>query len=97
MSNENNARNNAPAAAGDPNAGSAGDRVLHLTNEVCPYTFVKSKLALEEAAPGSILEIHLGNSESASNVPRSIELEGHEVLGIDQPEANHWVVTVKRT
>ncbi len=72
------------------------DRVIDLQNEVCPYTFVKSKLALEELTPGQVLEIHLGNSESASNVPRSIDLEGHEVLGVDRPEPSHWVVTVKR-
>ncbi len=73
------------------------DKSLDLKNEVCPYTFVKSKLALEELDPGQVLEVHLGNSESASNVPRSIDLEGHEVLSVDRPETSHWVVTVRRS
>lgn len=73
------------------------DKVLKLEGEVCPYTFVKSKLALEQLKSGQILEIHLGNSESASNVPRSLDLEGHEVVSVDQPESSHWVVTVKHT
>ena len=72
-------------------------KVLDLKNEVCPYTFVKSKLALEELTAGEVLEVHLGNSESASNVPRSIDLEGHEVLGVNRPEPSHWVVTIKRS
>lgn len=72
------------------------DKSIDLVSEVCPYTFVKSKLALEGLDVGQLLEIHLGNSESASNVPRSLDLEGHEVLEVAKPEANHWVVRVKR-
>lgn len=72
------------------------DQVLDLESEVCPYTFIKSKLALEKLQTGQVLEIHLGNSESASNVPRSIDLEGHEVLSVDEPRRSHWVVTVCR-
>ncbi|MFW5694732.1 MAG: sulfurtransferase TusA family protein [Alkalispirochaeta sp.] len=73
------------------------DRIIDLKDEVCPYTFVKSKVALEQLDSGQLLEIHLGNSESASNVPRSIDLEGHEVVNVDKPEAGHWVVTVRRS
>jgi TusA-related sulfurtransferase len=72
------------------------DQVLDLENEVCPYTFVKSKMAVEKLAPGQVLEIHLGNSESAGNVPRSLDLEGHQVLNVDNPRRGHWVVTVQR-
>ncbi|MFW5995247.1 MAG: sulfurtransferase TusA family protein [Spirochaetia bacterium] len=73
------------------------DQVLNLENEVCPYTFVKSKLALEKLETGQVLQIHLGNSESASNVPRSIDLEGHEVVNVEKPEPSHWVVTVRHS
>ncbi len=79
------------------NTGQNADRVLDIRDEVCPYTFVKSKLALEQLDSGQILEVHLGNSESASNVPRSISLEEHEVLGVEQPEPSHWVVRVQRS
>ncbi|MFP4509881.1 MAG: sulfurtransferase TusA family protein [Spirochaetaceae bacterium] len=68
---------------------------LKLENEVCPYTFVKSKLAIEQLKHGEVLRIHLGNSESAANVPRSLDLEGHEVLQVERVEPNHWVVDVK--
>ena len=69
---------------------------LDIRDEVCPYTFVKSKLALEELEKGGVLEIHLGNSESATNVPRSIALEDHEVLNVDKQGRSHWVVRVRR-
>ena len=70
---------------------------LKLENEVCPYTFVKSKLALEQLATGEVLRIHLGNSESAANVPRSLDLEGHEVVAVDRVEPSHWVVDVRHS
>ncbi len=69
---------------------------LNLEDEVCPYTFVKSKLAIEKLESGQLLKIHLGNSESASNVPRSLDLEGHEVESVEHAGAGHWVVTVRR-
>jgi len=72
------------------------DQVLNLSDEVCPYTFVKSKIALENLESGQILQVRLGNSESASNVPRSIDLEGHEVLSVEQPAPSQWVVTIRR-
>ncbi len=70
--------------------------VLDIRNDVCPYTFVRSKLALEELEAGQVLEIHLGNSESATNVPRSIALEDHEVLSVDKTGASHWVIRARK-
>jgi TusA-related sulfurtransferase len=72
------------------------DKKLDLSGEVCPYTFVKSKLAMESMAAGQVIRITLDNSESASNVPRSIELEGHEVLAVDQLRPSVWSVTVRK-
>ena len=72
------------------------DRDLNLQGEVCPYTFVKSKLALEQMAIGEVLRVLVDNSESASNVPRSLELEGHEVLGVDQEPQVGWHITVRK-
>jgi TusA-related sulfurtransferase len=74
----------------------SADKRLDLSGEVCPYTFVKSKLAMEAMAAGEVIRITLDNSESASNVPRSIELEGHEVLSVDQLEPSVWTVTVRK-
>ena len=71
------------------------DQELNLEGEVCPYTFVKSKLALEAMESGQTLRVLVDNSESASNVPRSMELEGHEVLSVDKADKG-WNITVKK-
>ncbi len=70
------------------------DRDLDLSGEVCPYTFVKSKLALEELDPGQVLRVTVDNSESASNVPRSLSLEGHDIVSLEQARGK-WLITVR--
>ncbi|MBI2467301.1 MAG: sulfurtransferase TusA family protein [Candidatus Rokubacteria bacterium] len=45
---------------------------LDLRGEVCPYTFLKSKLALEAMAVGEALRVVVDNETSARDVPRSL-------------------------
>ncbi|MDA8334282.1 MAG: sulfurtransferase TusA family protein [Peptococcaceae bacterium] len=55
---------------------------LDITGDVCPLTFVKTKLRLEELAPGDVLEVRLQGPEPLQNVPRSAKEEGHRVLAV---------------
>jgi TusA-related sulfurtransferase len=59
---------------------------IDITDEVCPMTFVKTKLLIERMKPGELLEVRLRGSEPLRNVPRSAEELGHRVLSL-QPEA----------
>ncbi|MCD7957287.1 MAG: sulfurtransferase TusA family protein [Lachnospiraceae bacterium] len=61
-------------------AGYRIDESVDITDVVCPVTFVKAKVALEELEDGQILSIHLNGGEPVQNVPRSIKEEGHQVL-----------------
>ncbi len=72
------------------------DEELNLRGEVCPYTFVKSKLALEDLEPGKILRVIVDNLESAENVPRSLANEGNEVLGVGPLGEAAWSILVKK-
>ncbi|MFW5844468.1 MAG: sulfurtransferase TusA family protein [Spirochaetota bacterium] len=71
------------------------DSELDLSGEVCPYTFIKSRLALEELSPGQVLSVTVDNSESASNVPRSLQQEGHKVLSLERAAKGKWRVVVR--
>ena len=53
---------------------------VDITDVVCPVTFVKAKVALEELDDGDILSIHMNDGEPVQNVPRSIKEEGHQIL-----------------
>lgn len=72
------------------------DEELNLRGEVCPYTFVKSKLALEDLAPGQVLRVIVDNPESAENVPRSLTNEGNEVLGVGPIGGEAWSILVRK-
>lgn len=60
------------------------DAAIDITDVVCPITFVKVKVALEDLADGQTLAVHLNDGESIQNVPRSLKDEGHKVLSVDQ-------------
>ncbi len=53
---------------------------VDITDVVCPVTFVKAKVALEELDDGDILCIHMNGGEPVQNVPRSVKEEGHQIL-----------------
>jgi TusA-related sulfurtransferase len=56
--------------------------VVDITREVCPMTYVRTKLRLEALPPGGLLEVRLQGEEPLRNVPRSAQEEGHEVVGL---------------
>jgi TusA-related sulfurtransferase len=55
---------------------------LDITDQVCPLTFVHTRLQLERMKSGEVLEIRLAGSEPLQNIPRSLADEGHEVLSL---------------
>jgi TusA-related sulfurtransferase len=61
----------------------AADQELDITGEVCPMTFVRTRLALDRMAPGQILSVRLRGDEPLRNVPRTAREQGHEVLSLD--------------
>ena len=74
----------------------APDFEFDLKGEVCPYTFVKSKLALEMLQSSQVLQVVVDNDESATNVPKSMTNEGHTVLGVEKINDKDWLLTIKK-
>ncbi len=56
------------------------DETADITDVVCPITFVKAKVALDELEEGQIISIRMKDGEPVQNVPRSIKDEGHQIL-----------------
>lgn len=69
---------------------------LDLRGEVCPYTFVKTKLRLEELDSGQDLTILLDDPEATANVSRSLRNEGHEILDLKVISGEVWQIVVKK-
>lgn len=67
-------------------AESTADYFLDITDQVCPMTFVRTKLAIERLSAGQTLEVRLNPGEPLSNVPRSLAEHGHRVLSLEPEE-----------
>ena len=49
------------------------DDAVDITDKVCPLTFVKAKVAIDELDDGEILAIRMNDGEPVQNVPRSLK------------------------
>lgn len=56
------------------------DQHLDITREVCPMTYVRTRLALDRLIPGQILMVRLSGDEPRRNVPRTATEQGHVVV-----------------
>jgi tRNA 2-thiouridine synthesizing protein A len=70
--------------------------VVDITREVCPMTYVRTKLALEALAPGQVLEVRLRGDEPRRNVPASARDEGHAVLSLQAQDDGSDVVLIRK-
>mgnify|MGYP003365011845 CR=1 FL=1 len=75
---------------------SKADAFVDITDVVCPITFVKTKIALEELEAGQTLEIRLNSGEPIQNVPRSLKDEGHTVLDVQANDDGTFNILVKK-
>jgi tRNA 2-thiouridine synthesizing protein A len=73
----------------------AADHSIDITGEVCPMTFVRTKLRLERMRPGEVLRVRLRGEEPLRNVPRAARDEGHLILSI-LAEGDDHIVTIRR-
>ncbi len=69
---------------------------LDITGEICPFTFVKSKLALETMDVGDTLKVIVDYEPSAVSVPKSMRDEGQEVIATNKIDNNKWEIIIKK-
>lgn len=62
----------------DPHPGSTLQ--IDITGEICPMTFVRTRLALDTLKTGEVLCVTLRGAEPRRNVRRSAEALGHTIL-----------------
>lgn len=72
------------------------DEQVDITDKVCPLTFVKAKVSLDELEDGQILAIRMNDGEPVQNVPRSIKEEGHQILKLTDNEDGTYTLYVKK-
>ena len=72
------------------------DDQVDITDKVCPLTFVKAKVAIEELDDGEILAIRMNDGEPVQNVPRSMKEEGHKILKLEDNADGTYTLYVRK-
>lgn len=72
------------------------DDTVDITDKVCPLTFVKVKVAIDELEDGEVIAIRMNDGEPVQNVPRSIKEEGHQILKLVNNEDGTYNLIVKK-
>ncbi|MGN0657099.1 MAG: sulfurtransferase TusA family protein [Ruminiclostridium sp.] len=72
------------------------DDTVDITDVVCPTTFVKAKVALEELDDGQVLAVRMNDGEPVQNVPRSIKEEGHQILKLTEGGDGTYTLYVRK-
>lgn len=70
---------------------------LDITAEVCPMTFVRTKLQLEKMAAGEVLKIKLREGDPLVNVPRALKDHGQEILSVENVGSDIFEITVRKS
>jgi len=81
-----------------PTSSSPGDPVasVDIRGEVCPFTFVRTKLALEAVPIGGTLRVITDHEPASRNIPRSAREWGQEILGVTALPDGTWAIDLVR-
>lgn len=79
---------------GDP----AGEptQIVDIRGEVCPFTFVRTKLALEAVPIGETVRVVTDHEPASRNIPRSAIEWGQDVLGVTALPDGTWAIDLRR-
>jgi len=72
------------------------DEFVDITDKVCPLTFVKAKVTLDELDVGQVLAVRMNDGEPVQNVPRSMKEDGQQVLKLKNNEDGTYTLYVKK-
>jgi TusA-related sulfurtransferase len=72
------------------------DEQVDITDKVCPLTFVKAKVSIDELDDGQVLAIRMNDGEPVQNVPRSMKEEGHQILKLVDNEDGTYTLYVRK-
>jgi tRNA 2-thiouridine synthesizing protein A len=69
--------------------------LIDLCGELCPFTFVRTKLALEELQIGAVLRVIVDHEPATRNIPRSATEWGQEVVAVISLSPRTWAIDLR--
>jgi tRNA 2-thiouridine synthesizing protein A len=89
-----------PASEGvnhpEPGHDAQDTRSIDLCGELCPFTFVRTKLALEQLPIGAALRVIVDHEPATRNIPRSATEWGQEVVAVTALSARTWAIDLRK-
>jgi len=70
--------------------------IINLEGEVCPMTFVKTRLQIEQINKDETIKFIYDSEEAKVNVPKSIKELGHEILEIKNIDLDKFYILIKK-
>tara|TARA_B100000579_G_C22542904_1_gene716127 strand:- start:233 stop:466 length:234 start_codon:yes stop_codon:yes gene_type:complete len=70
--------------------------VINLCGEVCPMTFVKTRLAIEKINYGERIKVIFDSSEAEVNVPKSLKELNHKIIEINKLDQNNFYIIIEK-
>ncbi len=86
------------SSASPPTSSSRGEptTIVDIRGEICPFTFVRTKLALEAVPIGESVRVVTDHEPASRNIPRSATEWGQDVLGVTALPDGTWAIDLRR-
>jgi tRNA 2-thiouridine synthesizing protein A len=72
------------------------DKFIDISSEVCPMSFVLTKMAVEELADGQVLELLCGAGEPVRSISMQIKEEGHTIISVKKEGEKHFRLQIRK-
>ena len=69
---------------------------LDITADICPMTFVRTRIALDRLPVGALLRVRMRGDEPRRNVPRTARQQGHEVVSLEDGPDGTCLLLLRR-
>ena len=69
---------------------------IELLNEICPMTFVRTKLAIEQINKGERIKVILNSQEAKTNVPKSLREINHKIIAIKNIDKEKFYIIIEK-
>lgn len=69
---------------------------ISLIGEVCPMTFVKTKLALEKLNNGERIKVFFNSIEARTNVPKSLKELKYKIIEISKLKESEFFIIIEK-
>ena len=69
---------------------------IDLLDEICPMTFVKTKLAIERINQGERIKVIFNSQEAKTNVPKSLSEVNHKIIAIKNIDKEKFYIIIEK-